>query len=102
MDRSGDAYRFKYDKVRVAQSLTYQNDNLRPFAPHGRGAGGDHAQHARLRACDDRRCEEMAKLWQIATVTDVEGDYLLHITGPEAFAEAIAGFIDGKVTSSAG
>jgi hypothetical protein len=41
--------------------------------------------------------QDIAKLWRNATVQDVEGDYLLHITGPEAFAGAVAGFIDTKV-----
>ena len=52
MDRAGEGYRFKYDKVRVAQSLTYQNDNLRPFAPQREGPGVHRAQHAWLGACD--------------------------------------------------
>ena len=41
--------------------------------------------------------QDTAKLWRNATVQDVEGDYLLHITGPEALANAIAGFIDARV-----
>jgi hypothetical protein len=39
----------------------------------------------------------MATLWKNASVADVEGDYLLHVTGPEAFARAVAEFIDTKV-----
>src|SRR6476659_6477952 len=100
MDRVGDGYRFKYDKVRVAQSLTYQNDNLRPFAPlvqapvfMARSTRG-----SELATLQD--AQDIAKLWRDATVVDVEGDYLLHITGPEAFANAIAGFIDAKVAPS--
>jgi hypothetical protein len=42
--------------------------------------------------------QDIAKLWRNATVQDVEGDYLLHITGPEAFANAVAGFIDNQVS----
>jgi 2-(acetamidomethylene)succinate hydrolase len=101
MDRAGEGYRFKYDKVRVAQSLTYQNDNLRSFAPlvqapvfMARSTRG-----SELATLQD--AEDIAGLWQDATVVDVEGDYLLHITGPEAFANAIAGFIDTKVARAA-
>jgi hypothetical protein len=46
--------------------------------------------------------EEMARLWKKATVTDVEGDYLLHVTGPEGFARAVAEFIDTQVTAPVG
>jgi hypothetical protein len=97
MDRSDEGYRFKYDKVRVAQSLTFQNDNLRPFAPRVtapvvimRSTRG-----SELATLDEARA--IAKCWQRATVVDVEGDYLLHITGPEALAGAIATFIDTAV-----
>jgi pimeloyl-ACP methyl ester carboxylesterase len=97
MDRAGDAYRFKYDKVRVAQSLTYQNDNLRPFAPAVQApvAIMRSTRGSELATLAD--AQDMAKLWRNATVQDVEGDYLLHITGTEAFANAVAGFIDTKV-----
>jgi pimeloyl-ACP methyl ester carboxylesterase len=100
MVREGDTYRFKYDKVRVAQSLTYQNDNLRPFAP-GVQAPVFIARSTRgseLGTLQDAR--DIAGLWRDATVQDVEGDYLLHITGPEAFAQAIAWFIDAKVRAT--
>src|SRR3954464_2211730 len=97
MDRAGDGYRFKYDKVRVAQSLTYQNDNLRPFAPQVQApvAIMRSTRGSELETLAD--AQDIAKLWRNATVLDVEGDYLLHITGPEAFAGAVAGFIDTKV-----
>ena len=101
MDRDGDKYSFKYDKVRVAQSLTYQNDNLRPFAPHVTApvAIMRSTRGSELATLDEAR--DIAKLWQHATVSDVEGDYLLHITGPEAFAEAIVRFIDTGVKQAA-
>jgi 2-(acetamidomethylene)succinate hydrolase len=97
MDRIGDSYRFKYDKVRVAQSLTHQNDNLRPFAPRVTAPVAilRSTRGSELASLAD--AQDIAKLWQDATVQDVEGDYLLHITGPEAFANAVAGFIDSKV-----
>ena len=96
-DRSGDTYRFKYDKVRVAQSLTYQNDNLRPFAPLVQApvAIMRSTRGSELTTLAD--AQDMAKLWRRCTVSDVEGDYLLHITGPEAFAGAVARFIDAEV-----
>jgi 2-(acetamidomethylene)succinate hydrolase len=100
MDRVGDGYRFKYDKVRVTQSLIYQNDNLRPFAPL---VSAPLALMRSTRGSELRtpaEAEEIARLWKNATVTDVEGDYLLHITGPEAFANAVANFIDTKVTAA--
>ena len=99
MDPVGDGYRFKYNKVRVAQSLTYQNDNLRPFAPLVQApvAIMRSTRGSELATLAD--AQDMAKLWRTATVQDVEGDYLLHITGPEAFAGAVAGFIDAKVTA---
>src|SRR4051812_18028454 len=97
MDRVGDGYRFKYDKVRVAQSLTYQNDNLRPFAPLVQAPVVilRSTRGSELATLSD--AQDMGKLWRNATVQDVEGDYLLHITGPEAFACAVAGFIDTQV-----
>jgi hypothetical protein len=101
MDREGDTYRFKYDKVRVAQSLTYQNDNLRPFAPLVQApvAIMRSTRGSELATLQD--AQDIAELWLNATVSDVEGDYLLHITGPEAFAQAIAGFIDTQVQAPA-
>lgn len=97
MDRVGEGYRFKYDKVRVAQSLTYQNDNLRPFAPMVQAPVfmARSTRGSELATLQD--AQDIAGLWRDATVVDVEGDYLLHITGPEAFANAIASFIDTKV-----
>jgi pimeloyl-ACP methyl ester carboxylesterase len=97
MDRVGDGYRFKYEKVRVAQSLTYQNDNLRPFAPHVQAPVFMARSTRGSELASLQEAQDMAKLWRDATVQDVEGDYLLHITGPGAFANAIAGFIDTKV-----
>jgi pimeloyl-ACP methyl ester carboxylesterase len=99
MDRAGEAYRFKYDKVRVAQSLTYQNDNLRPFAPQVQAPVfiARSTRGSELATLQD--AQDIARLWRDATVQDVEGDYLLHITGPEAFAGAVAGFIDTRVTA---
>ena len=81
----------------MAQSLTYQNDNLRPFAPSVKAPVfmARSTRGSELATLQDAR--DIAGLWQDATVVDVEGDYLLHITGPEAFANAIAGFIDTKV-----
>jgi pimeloyl-ACP methyl ester carboxylesterase len=100
--REGDTYRFKYDKVRVAQSLTYQNDNLRPFAPLVQAPVfiARSTRGSELATLAD--AQDIARLWQNATVIDVKGDYLLHITGPEAFANAIAGFIDAQVGSAVG
>jgi 2-(acetamidomethylene)succinate hydrolase len=97
MDEVDGVYRFKYDKVRVAQSLTYQNDNLRPFAPlvSAPVAIMRSTRGSELATIEEAR--EIAKLWRDATVVDVEGDYLLHITGPEALAQAIVSFIDAKV-----
>jgi pimeloyl-ACP methyl ester carboxylesterase len=102
MDRVGDGYRFKYDTVRVTQSLLYQNDNLRPFA-HLVSAPVAIMRSTRgseLRTLAE--AQEMARLWKNATVSDVEGDYLLHVTGPEGFANAVANFIDTKVTAPVG
>ena len=97
MDRVGDGYRFKYDKVRVAQSLTYQNDNLRPFAPHVKAPVFMARSTRGSELASLQEAQDIARLWQDATVVDVDGDYLLHITGPEEFANAIAGFIDTRV-----
>jgi len=97
MERVGDGYRFKYDKVRVAQSLTYQNDNLRPYAPMVSAPVAIMRSTRGSELATLAEAEAMAKLWTNATVTDVEGDYLLHITGPEAFASAVVNFIDTKV-----
>ncbi len=97
MDRVGDGYRFKYDKLRVAQSLAYQNDNLRPFAPLVRAPVAIMRSTRGSELATLAEAAEMAKLWKNATVSDVEGDYLLHITGPEAFAEAVTSFIDTSI-----
>jgi pimeloyl-ACP methyl ester carboxylesterase len=97
MDQVGDGYRFKYDRVRVTQGLTYQNDNLRPFAPHVKAPVVIMRSTRGSELASIAEAEEMARLWADATVTDVEGDYLLHITGPEAFAQAVATFIDTRV-----
>jgi pimeloyl-ACP methyl ester carboxylesterase len=101
MDHVGGGYRFKYDKVRVAQSLTYQNDNLRPFAPlvSAPVAIMRSTRGSELATLAD--ADEMGKMWKNATVSDVEGDYLLHITGPEPFAQAVADFIDTRVSATA-
>jgi hypothetical protein len=101
MDRDGDTYSFKYDKVRVAQSLTHQNDDLRPFAPLVQAPVliARSTRGSELATLDEAR--DIAGLWRNATVEDVEGDYLLHITGPEAFAASIAGFIDSHVAPGA-
>ncbi|MBV9579838.1 MAG: alpha/beta hydrolase [Chloroflexi bacterium] len=100
MDRVGDGYRFKYDKVRVAQTLTYQSDNLRPYAPlvDAPVAIMRSTRGSELATLAD--AQAIAKLWKNPTVTDVEGDYLLHITGPEAFANAVATFIDTQVPAA--
>jgi 2-(acetamidomethylene)succinate hydrolase len=100
MERAGDGYRFKYDKVRVAQSLTYQNDNLRPFAPRVSAPVAIMRSTRGSELATPADAEAIGKLWSNVTVSDVEGDYLLHITGPEAFAQAIAGFIDARVSQA--
>jgi len=102
MDRVGDGYRFKYDKVRVAQSLTYQNDNLRSYAPMVSAPVAIMRSTRGSALATLAEAEAMAKLWKAATVMDVEGDYLLHITGPEAFAQAVVSFIDARVSLSPG
>jgi hypothetical protein len=101
MNRDGDTYGFKYDKVRVAQSLTYQNDNLRPFAPLVQAPVVIMRSTRGSELATLQDAQDIGKLWRDVTVTDVEGDYLLHITGPEAFAQAISGFIDAKVQAQA-
>jgi pimeloyl-ACP methyl ester carboxylesterase len=100
MDRVGDGYRFKYDKVRVTQCLTYQNDNLRPFAPLVSAPVEIMRSTRGSELATLAEAQDIAKLWSNGTAVDVEGDYLLHITGPEAFAQAVATFIDTRVTPS--
>ena len=101
MSRDGDTYRFKYDNVRVAQSLSHQNDDLRPDTPLVQAPVVIMRSTRGSELTTTAQAEEMAKLWKHGSVVDVEGDYLLYVTAPEALAKAIETFIDTKVTSAA-
>jgi pimeloyl-ACP methyl ester carboxylesterase len=101
MHQVDGTYRFKFDNVRVAQCLTYQNDNLRPFTPLVRAPVAIMRSTRGSELPTLAEAQAFAALWQDAMVTDVEGDYLLHITGPAALAQAISAFVDTRVTSPA-
>lgn len=99
MVREGQGYRFKYDKVRVAQSLVHQCANLRKYA------SAVTSPVVLLRSTRGSELESMAaardlaRCWKDATVMEVEGDYLLHVGSPGTTASALAEFIDGHVPS---
>jgi len=98
MEPAGQGYQFKYDPVRVAQSLAHQTINLRPYAPRvqcpvvilSSSVGSE------IRSPEEGRA--LASCWKDASVVGVEGDYLLHVVSPGPTAAAIAEFIDGRVT----
>jgi pimeloyl-ACP methyl ester carboxylesterase len=100
MDRDGETYRFKYDNVRVAQGLAHQIDNLRPYAPLVQVPVVIMRSSRNSELTTTAEAEEMAKLWKHGSAVDVEGDYLLHVTSPEAFAKAVETFVDTKVSAS--
>jgi len=93
MDRSGETYRFKYDPVRVTQGRLHMNTDLRkhaalvtcPVAIFRSTTGSELATWQEAR--------DLARIWRNATVRDVAGDSLLHITGPAGLAAAITDFI---------
>lgn len=97
MEQVGDRYRFKYDPVRVAQSLIHQNIDLRPYAPRVQCPVVilSSTQGSEIRSPEEGR--ELASLWRDAEVVEVEGDYLLHVVSPGPTAEAITRFVDERV-----
>lgn len=97
MDQVGEGYRFKYDPVRVAQSLAHQCVSLRPYAPRVKCPVVilSSTRGSEIRSPEEG--QELASCWRDATVVEVEGDYLLHVVSPGPTAEALANMIDERV-----
>jgi pimeloyl-ACP methyl ester carboxylesterase len=91
--RVGNAYRVKYDPIRVAQGLTHMAKDLRSYAARvtcpvltvRSTVGSD---------LSSETATEITSLWKNGRTVDVDGGYLLYIQNPAGVAEAITDFVE--------